>query len=184
MGFFDDLKELGTNLKGVVVDLGQELGQIAKDTADEIKSDPGKFFTDSTKEIASAAATLGKLAIDQAVPQMSLAMIKKGEEQLSEDALTEEQRSEFLTRRKKAATTEIQFLKRLLERVPPDENNLKSISERLNVMEKSLERLESYLDLPNLNLEQDDIQEAKEIQASARDKIYDLRESVRTAKSK
>lgn len=179
MGFFDDLKELGRGIKDATKELGKDLGQIAKETKDEIKSDPGKFLLDSAKDVAGAVASVGKYAINHAVPDLTWQTMKKVEEQLQSGQLSDEQRADLMDRRRKAAMSEVRFLRHHTDRDLAEDITAKDVESRIDVVEAARRRLKWYLDLPDLGLELDDQAEAQEMVARSRETVDEWRAKQR-----
>lgn len=184
MGFFDELKELGRGIKEATGEFGKEIGQIARDTRDDIKSDPGKFLRDSAKDVAGAIASVGKYAFNHGLPDANLRTIKLLEEQLHAGKLSHEQREEFMERRRKATRGELKFLKHRIQRDLPDDFSVEDIESQLDVVESSKQRLKWYLGLPDLGLEEEEHDDADEVLTQSRETLSVWRDRRREESDK
>jgi hypothetical protein len=106
MGFFSDLADLGKNIGGEFAQLGRELGQIAKDTKNEIADDPLKYAKESAVDIAAGATHVAKFAVNVALPGLVEAAFRQSiasfDQKLKQD-LSHEEREKTLAMREKAA---------------------------------------------------------------------------------
>ncbi|WP_431265820.1 hypothetical protein ACQ859_11070 [Roseateles chitinivorans] len=179
MGFFDELKKIGRGIKESTEEFGKEMGHRARETRDQIQSEPGKFLLASAKGVAAAVVAVGKYAVDQGIPAAAMHSIRHVEEQYRAGNLSDEQQAEFLERRRKAALNEVKLLTHRLQGDLPDGSSAKDIDSKIDVVEKSRDRLYWYRGLPNLDLENEELVEVDEALEESKELLWSWRERLR-----
>lgn len=178
MAFWDDLKQLGKDIGGGLSDLGGELKKIGDETAAEIKQDPKRFLIDSAKDIAVGAAKgatkLGKYILEEGMPDAGFRAMQEMERLHRSGKLPPDRHASYLEGRRKGVTHGQRHLNYLTEKPIPDESNPEQLSTHIRLLEKSYTRLDWFLSLPSLDLDQDDLNNAKDTLLRAKERIREL----------
>lgn len=175
MGFWDELKQLGKDIGSEFATLGGDLKEIGKNTAEEIKQDPKKYLAESAKDVASVAVSAGKFALNEALPRMTSQIEKGMEKKYQANELPPESRKSYEESRRNSLGKCKEMLQHLISSPPPStEDDLEKTTRRI---EKEIYRLDWYVKLPNLGVEDSVIVDAKQLISCAEQHIKELKAS-------
>lgn len=183
MGFWDDLKQLGKDVGGELSTLGSELKKIGKETVSEIKQDPSKYLADSVKDVAEGAAKFGQYMLKEGLPDAGFKATQEMERLYRSGKLPPERHAAYRESRKKGVDQGQRQLGYLVGKAIPSEWNSEQLSMHIKQLEKACARLKWFLKLPELDLDNEVLNEAEGVLTKAKERIRELERKQREMES-